>query len=79
MTTINLKEARKRLGELVEAAEHGETVVLTRRGRTVARLVPPERKRLKKLPDLSAFRASIQVKGKPLSEIVIESRRRARY
>jgi prevent-host-death family protein len=79
MTTVNLKEARRRLGELVTAAEHGETVVLTRRGRTVARLVPPDQKDPKGLPDLAAFRASIKVKGKPLSQVVIDNRRKARY
>jgi len=78
MTTINLKEARKRLGELVSAAEHGETVVLTRRGRTVARLVPPERKRLKRLPDLAAFRASIKVKGRSLTDELIAMREEER-
>ena len=79
MTTINLKEARKRLGELVTAVEHGETVVLTRRGRAVARLVPPKRNRRKQLPDLSEFRASIKVKGRSLTEELLAMRREERY
>jgi prevent-host-death family protein len=79
MDSINLKEARRRLGDLVRAAEDGETVVITRRGRRVARLVPIERERHGRLPDLTAFRASVKVKGKPLSKVVTESRRKARY
>ncbi|MFW6159190.1 MAG: type II toxin-antitoxin system Phd/YefM family antitoxin [Planctomycetota bacterium] len=78
MKTINLKEARRRLGQLVTEAEHGETVVLTRRGRTVARLVPPDRKGLKGLPDLSEFRASIKMKGS-LTDELLAMRREERH
>ena len=77
--TITAKEARKQFKQLVDAAERGETVTITRRGKKVARLVPAEEKGRKRLPDLSAFRASFEVKGKPLSETVIEMRREARY
>jgi len=79
MDSVNLKEARRRLGALVGAAERGEATVITRRGRPAARLVPLERRRLKRLPDLTAFRASIKVKGRPLSQMVIEGRREERY
>ena len=33
----------------------------------------------KRLPDLTKFRSSIKVKGKPLSRVVIDHRRAARY
>ncbi|MDY0168000.1 MAG: type II toxin-antitoxin system prevent-host-death family antitoxin [Thermoguttaceae bacterium] len=79
MDPVNLKEARRRLGDLVRAAESGESVTITRRGREVARLVPIEPKRAKRPPDLAAFRASIEVRGRPLSEVVIEARQEARY
>jgi len=79
MDTISLKDARKRLGKLVEAAERGESVVITRRGRRVARLVPEEKKARCGPPDLTAFRASISVKGKSLSQTVIDMRKRERY
>lgn len=42
MSTVTLKEARKRLGRLVAAAERGDSAVITRRGREVARIVPAE-------------------------------------
>jgi len=79
MNTVGLKEARKRFGELVSAAEHGASIVLTRRGKEVARIEPPVPKKGKRLPDLSDFRASLEVSGKPLSDVVIENRKRERY
>ena len=78
MGPVNLKEARQRLGILVRAAERGESTVITRRGKTVARIVPAEQKRLRPLPDLTAFRASIRLKGKPMSQTVIDQRREER-
>jgi len=43
--TVNLADAKARLSELIEHAESGETVVITRRGKPVARLTTarPER------------------------------------
>ena len=43
MTTVGLFEAKNRLSELVERAARGEEIVITRRGVSVARLLPPER------------------------------------
>ena len=79
MNPISLKEARKRLGDLVSAVERGETVVITRRGRKVARLVAVERKGRRGLPDLADFRATIRVKGKSMSDTVIAMRAEGRY
>jgi prevent-host-death family protein len=76
MEPIGLREARKRLADLVRAAEHGEAVVITRRGRRVARIIPdrPEKSRAG-FPDLTEFRKSIKLKGKPMSRTVMEMRR----
>jgi prevent-host-death family protein len=79
MDTVNMKHARERLSELVRAAERGESVTITRRGKEVARLVPVEKEPLRTLPDLSEFRASIKIKGKPLSRTVIDMRAEERY
>ncbi len=78
MQTVNVKEARARLKELLEQVEAGEEVVLLRRGREVARLVPPKGEG-HPLPDLSDFRKSIAIKGQPLSSHVIRARREERY
>ncbi len=79
MATVSIREARKRLSELVAAAERGESVTITRRGRKVARLGPVAPEGGRRLPDLSEFRASIRVRGKPLSETVIALRDEERF
>ncbi len=79
MNTINVREARKRLGDLVDAAEGGDTIVITRRGRQVAVLGPVKPRGRRKLPNLAAFRASVKVKGKPLSRVVVAARAGERY
>lgn len=56
MNTVNLTQARARLSELVSRAEHGEEIVITRRGRAVARLSPT----LRPL-DLARLRAGLAV------------------
>ena len=41
MRKIGAFEAKNKLGQLLDLVEAGEEVVITRRGRVVARLVPP--------------------------------------
>ena len=79
MDSFSIREARRRLSDIVAAAEQGQSVVITRRGRRVARICPVEPVERKGLPDLTEFRRSLKVKGKPLSQVVIENRRRERY
>ncbi len=79
MGTVSIREARKHLSELVDAALRGESVTITRRGKKVARLGPVGPKGGRRLPDLTEFRASIQVKGKPLSETVVALRDEERF
>jgi len=78
MTKVSVKEARANLRALIDLAASGEEVVLLRRGKEVARLVPSARGD-RRLPSLRELRASIRVKGRPMSEGVIRSRREARY
>ncbi len=78
MGSISLKQARQRLGRLVEAAERGESTTITRRGRNAARVVPIEA-RGGRLPGLRAFRATIRLRGKPLSAAVTTAREADRY
>lgn len=42
MDSYSLADAKARLSELIDKVEAGETVEITRRGRPVARVVPPE-------------------------------------
>jgi len=79
MGPVSIKEARKRLADLVRAAEHGDTTVITRRGKTVARIAPAKMETLKRFPDLTEFRKSIKVRGRAMSQVVKDMRREARY
>lgn len=78
MRTVNVREARQKLKQLLDAVEVGDEVVVVRRGKQVARLVPAGRPR-GPLPDLSALRRTIRVAGRPLSREVIRTRKEARY
>ena len=40
MQTIQATEAKARLAELLRTVEHGETVAITRHGRTIAHVIP---------------------------------------
>lgn len=75
---INVKEARNKLSSLLDRVEEGTEIILLRRGKEVARLVPPPG-RARRLPSLRDFRSSIQIKGNTLSETVIQNRREERY
>jgi prevent-host-death family protein len=79
MNRVNMREARRRLSEIVKDAERGQTTVITRRGRQVARVEPVGSAEGRVLPDLAEFRSTIQVKGKPLSQMVIAQRKESRY
>ncbi len=79
MDCMNMREARRRFSDIVKAAERGESTIITRRGRQVARVDQARSAGGRTLPDLTEFRASIKVKGKPLSQVVIDQRRGARY
>jgi len=50
---VNTREARKQLSQLIKAVERGERVEITRRGRIVARLAPPDQQ-----PDAAQPRAA---------------------
>ena len=59
---ISTKEARARLSDLLKRAENREEVLLLRRGKKVARLVPAQRQQ-RLLPFLREFRSSNQGYG----------------
>lgn len=79
MRKVSVVEARQKLRILLDEVEAGSQVAVLRRGKEVARIVPPPRARRQRLPPLRAFRASIAVKGAPLSRTVLRARRAERY
>jgi prevent-host-death family protein len=44
MRAVGAFEAKNKLSELLDLAERGEEIVITRHGREVARLIPPKRR-----------------------------------
>jgi prevent-host-death family protein len=70
---ISVKEARSRFSAILSQAEEGKEIVIMRRGKAIARLVPCTVKR-RELPSLKDLRASIQVAGEPLSRTVMQNR-----
>jgi prevent-host-death family protein len=62
MRTINVRDARDHLAELLDQVSGGEIVVLTRRGHEVARIVPPANA-ARPLPKRKAIREAMVKRG----------------
>jgi prevent-host-death family protein len=81
MISVGAFEAKTHLGELLVRVERGETVVITRRGRPVARLVPadpPERDVKEVLAGLREFqrlRAPTLGHGVSMRDLIQEGRK----
>lgn len=67
MREIQASEAKARLGELLTAVERGETILITRHGRSIARLVPEADVRSgeieRAVDDFLSFRARLSKKA----------------
>ena len=74
MRTAGVREARQNLSALLDEVRRGREVVITERGRPVAKLVPPDRRSSKGIPNLAAFRRKMPVLDPPLSTTVAEDR-----
>ncbi|MDM8551460.1 type II toxin-antitoxin system Phd/YefM family antitoxin [Desulfobacterales bacterium HSG2] len=77
MLEINVEETHDNLISLLDKVVQDNEIIIKRHGKKVARLIS-EDKNLS-LPSLASFRASIQIKGKPMSQTVIELRDKERY
>lgn len=78
MRTLSVKEVREQLSEVIREAEAGGSVVITRYGTPIAQINPIAKER-PKFPDMSAFRASIKVRGKSLTDTLRDLRNEERY
>ena len=85
MISVGIKELKAKLSSYVDSARLGEEIVITEHGKEVALVIPisMERKTLKSLIDSGKAKWSggkpagltnVQIKGKSLSETVIEER-----
>lgn len=71
MREIQASEAKTHLPRLLDEVERGETIVITRHGRPIARIVPEVSRRqaeiARAVEDLRALRRSIAARGEGLS------------
>jgi prevent-host-death family protein len=78
MKKIGAFEAKNRLSELLDAAENGEEVVITKHGRPVAKLVPVrdfDRERAREAAEwLLEFRKKHPLRGLKIKDLINEGR-----
>lgn len=72
MRTAGIREARQDLTSLLDDVRKGREVVITERGRAVARLVPVKPR--KPFPDLASVRRKARPIEPSLSQAVIDDR-----
>ena len=74
MRRAGIREARQNLSSLIEDVKKGREILITDRGRAVARLVPPQMTSSKPFPDLARFRRRMPILTPPISETVTDER-----
>ena len=79
MREIGAFEAKSRLGQLLDWVEAGEEVIITRRGKAVARVVPPgsvvDRERARAaVARIQTRRRGVTLGGLSLKDLVNEGR-----
>ena len=73
MKTVTFTDFRKKASDFITEVEHGETIILLRRGKPVAEVIPysdrPQRKPSWKQPGIQ-----LKIKGSELSSAILEER-----
>jgi prevent-host-death family protein len=79
MKKIGAFEAKNRLSELLEAAENGEEVMITKHGHPVAKLVPVDNfdraKAREAIEWLKEFRKTHPLRGLKIKDLINEGRK----
>jgi len=85
MVSVGIKELKAKLSSYIDIAIKGEQIIITEHGREVAIIIPisRERRAISSLVDSGMAHwtggkpkglAGIKIKGKPLSETILEER-----
>jgi prevent-host-death family protein len=74
MIKAGIREVRQNLSELIEAVRKGREILITDRGKPVARLVPALSDKTLAFPSRQAFRHSMPMLQRELSTAIIEDR-----
>jgi len=73
MRTVTFTDFRKRASRFITEVEHGETLILLRRGKPVAEVIPFSDEALRE-PSWKKPRTRLQIKGYDLSAAILEER-----
>ncbi len=79
MSAIDIKDVQRKIAEMLEAVERGETLAITRDGKAVAMLEPASKQEKRQLPSLAEFRASLKIDQACSANSVVELRELERY
>jgi prevent-host-death family protein len=74
MQKAGIREARQNISELIDRVRKGGEILITDRGKPVARLVPATRLAARAYPGREAFRRSMPSLSPSLSQAIIEDR-----
>jgi len=77
MRTITFTDFRKKASGFITEVEHGETIVLLRRGRPVAEVIPFS-DTVQREPSWKKPGIRLQIKGSDLSSAILEEREEGR-
>jgi prevent-host-death family protein len=73
MKTIPVTDFRKNASSFINEVEHGETLILIRRGKPVAEIIPFSGKP-QKIPTWKQPGVRLQIEGSDLSSAILEDR-----
>jgi prevent-host-death family protein len=73
MKTITFTDFRKKASGFITEVEHGESIVILRRGRPIAEMVPFT-DRLQKTPSWKQPGIKLQIQGSDLSSAILKER-----
>ncbi len=80
MNTMNMADAKAHLSEVLDRVENGERITITRRGKVVAELVPPQKIPAKiDLAKIRAFAETLPLQKQTAGEFVRQMRDEDRY
>lgn len=79
LASISVADAKSHLSEILDRVEAGDEVVITRRGKAIARLVSARPAKRKPLPPLADFRARMPLATTPADQLIRQLRDAERY
>jgi len=74
MRRAGIREARQNLAGILEEVRRGREIVITDRGRPVARIIPPRQESMRPFSSHRRFRGGMRLTGEPLSKTVARDR-----